>query len=98
MEYLIEILIELILEGSIEISSDEKVPNWIRYPIILFIVLLFTVVIFGMIILGISILKENIYAGLFLIIIGFILLILGIIKFTKKYSRYSYSQPLKYEI
>lgn len=85
MEFLIELLIELILEGSIEISSDEKVPKWIRYPIIVFIVLVFSVVTFGLIIFGIYMLKDNWYAGLFFIIVGLILLVAAVNKFTKKY-------------
>ena len=85
MEFLMELLAELILEGSIAISSDERVPKWIRYIIILFITLLFSVVIFGLVLLGIYILKDNWYAGLFCIIIGLILLVAAVIKFIKKY-------------
>ena len=87
MGLLIELLIDLILEGSIEISKDERAPKWIRYPLIAIITLVFLVVTFGLIILGIFSLKDNLYIGLFFIIIGFILLISGIIKFTKKYIK-----------
>lgn len=87
MEFIIELLVELFLEGSIEISEDERVPRWIRYPIIIFILLLFTIIIFGLIILGIYFLKDNIYAGLFFILVGLIMLMAGTIKFAKKYTQ-----------
>lgn len=87
MEFIIELLVELIIDGSIEISEDERVSKWIRYPIILVIVLLFSIVIFGLIILGIIFLKDYIYAGLFFIVIGVIMLIAGTMKFAKKYTQ-----------
>ena len=85
MEFLIEILLDLLLEGSIEISSDKKISKFIRYPLIVVIILFFAVVIFGILILGIASLNENIYLGLLLIIISLIMLISAIIKFRKIY-------------
>ena len=85
MEFLIEILWDLLLEGSIEISSDKKISKFIRYPLIVVIILFFAVVIFGILILGIASLNENIYLGLLLIIISLIMLISAIIKFRKIY-------------
>ena len=32
MDFIIELVMELLLEGSIEISSNKKVSKWIRYP------------------------------------------------------------------
>jgi len=52
MEFLIEELLNLIFEGSIEISSNKKVSKWIRYPLIVIIILFFSVIIlsiFGLI-------------------------------------------------
>ena len=37
MDDLIEILLELILEGGFELSKCKKVPKWIRYILILII-------------------------------------------------------------
>lgn len=85
MEFLIELLVELILEGSIEISENKRITKWIRYPVIFLIVSIFAIVILGLIILGIYVLKDALYIGLFFIIIGLILLILAIRKFTQKY-------------
>lgn len=85
MEFLIELLLDLIIEGSIEISSNKKVSKFIRYPLIVLIILFFTLFILGLMLLGVIILKENIYFGIFLLIIVLILLISGINKFKNIY-------------
>ena len=85
MELLIEFLVDLILEGSLEISEDEKMPKWIRYICLTIVTLVFGAVTIGLFILGIYVGKENIYVGIFLILIALILLISGILKFGKKY-------------
>ena len=38
MEFIFEMVLELILEGTLEISKNRKVPKIIRYPLIFFIV------------------------------------------------------------
>lgn len=85
MDDVIEFVLELILEGTLELSSNRKVPKWIRYPLIVIISLLFAIVTFGLIILGVISSKENIYIGIFFIVVGLILLVAGIIKVDKIY-------------
>lgn len=85
MEFLIELILELLLEGSIEISSNKKVPKFIRYPLIAIIILFFLLITLGLCIIGISLFNENIYAGLLIIVIDIILVIGAIIKFRKVY-------------
>ena len=85
MEFLIEVLIDLILEGSIYLSTNKKVPAFIRYFLIFFIVLFFVTIIGGLFVLGIVISYQNKVAGLFIIIISLIFLILSILEFRKKY-------------
>lgn len=85
MEFLIEILLDLVLEGSIEISSNKKVAPIIRYPLIALIVLFFAFVIIGLLIIGIFSLKDNIFSGIVIITVSIILLILSIIKFKNIY-------------
>lgn len=83
MEFLIELVLELILEGSMEISSNRKVPKIIRYPLIGLIFLIFLFV-FG-IILFVALIsyKESILFSIFFIIID-IFLVLGFIKKFKE--------------
>lgn len=89
MEFLFEFIAELLLEGSIEISSNKKISKWIRYPLIVILILLFSVVIFGLLTLGIIILNKNILAGIFIIIVSIIMLIGSIIKFKNTYLKKS---------
>lgn len=85
MDLLIEIILELILEGTIEISSNKKTPKWIRYPLSYILIFLISIVIIGMIILGMYTSKENIIISLILIISSIGLTIGFINKFKKHY-------------
>ena len=85
MEFIIELILELLLEGGIEVSSNKKVSKWIRYPLIIFIVTIFLVVIFLILYLGLSLLNNWLLAGIFFLIIGIVMLISAIIKFKKLY-------------
>lgn len=87
MEYIIEAILDLILEGSMEISSNKKISKWIRYPLILFIILFYSIVIIGLFILGLMILKENILFGFFIIVLSLFMLIGSIVKFKKIYGK-----------
>ena len=85
MEYIIELILELFLDGSIVASKNKKVPKPIRYAIILLLVLFFLTVIFLVIFTGFLILKISIIAGIILIGIGIFMFINAIIKFRKSY-------------
>lgn len=70
MELIFEILLELVFEGSVEISKNKKVSKWIRYPLI-FIICLFFLSVFSLLIFtGIISLKKNPYLGVFLILVS----------------------------
>ncbi len=85
MEYIFEFLLELVLEGSIVVSKNRKIPKYIRYPIIIIISLFFIAVIGLIFLAGILSLKENKILGLLFIFIGLFMFIIGIIKFRKTY-------------
>lgn len=85
MELLFEIILDLILEGSIEASLNKKVPKIIRYFLIILICLFFSIVILGLFIIGISFLNKNIYASLLIITVSIVMLIVSIYKFKKIY-------------
>ena len=85
MDLLFELIAELLLEGSMEISSNKKISKWVRYPILALLILFFATVIFGIIILGILITKQNIFGGIFIIVIGLFMLVMSIFQFRKKY-------------
>ena len=85
MEYLLEFILELIFEGSIEISKSSKTPKYIRYPLIVIISLFFISVIGLIFLVGILSLKESVLLGILFISIGIFMFIMGIIKFKKIY-------------
>ena len=82
MEELIEILIELVLEGSLELLKSKKVPKWIR----VIIGLIFISIIIGLIALGLTLLKETIIGGIIIMSVGLFMLI-GITLKIKKYLK-----------
>lgn len=85
MDFIFEILLDLIIEGCFEASTNKKVPKIIRYPLIALIVLFFISIIAGIFILGISLLDKNIYGSLFIIAISIILIIVAIYRLRKIY-------------
>ncbi len=85
MEYIFEFIMELVLEGGIEVSKSSKIPKYIRYPLIGILSLFFIAVIGLVFFTGILSLKENIPSGVFLILVGLFLLIMSVTRFRKAY-------------
>ncbi len=85
MDLLFEFLIELTMEGAIEVSKNKKISNWIRYPLIILIILFFSVVILGIFILGIIVRKDNLFLSILLIALSIFMLTASILKFKKIY-------------
>ena len=88
MEFIFEMVLELILEGTLEISKNRKVPKIIRYPLIFFIVLLFLGVILLIFYTGVlAHQKINKICGIIFISIGIIFFVVSIVKFKKLYLK-----------
>ncbi len=85
MEYIFEFIMELVLEGGIEVSKNSKISKYIRYPLIGILSLFFIAVIGLVFFAGILSLKENILSGILLILVGLYLLIMSVIRFRKAY-------------
>ncbi|MGM9632047.1 MAG: hypothetical protein ACI3XL_03020 [Eubacteriales bacterium] len=85
MEYVFEFLLELLLEGGIEIGKSSKTPEYIRYPLFVIISLFFIAVIGLIFFVGILSLKENILLGILLILIGLFMFIMSVVKLRKTY-------------
>ena len=85
MEYLIEFILELVLEGGLEATKSNKVPKPIRY-IILSIIVLFFIAVIGLIYLtAFLILKQSIIGFILFFLLATFMLISAIIKFKKEY-------------
>lgn len=85
MEYLFEFILELVIEGGIEVSKSRKIPGYIRYPLIGIISLFFVAVIGIIFLAGFLSIKENLFVGIFFILLGLFLFIMSVIKFRKTY-------------
>ena len=85
MDFIIELIFEILFDGLLEISKSNRVPKFIRYPLIIIILLIFILVIGFIFIASILAFKENKLAGLLLIIIDLFLIIGTISKFRKEY-------------
>ena len=85
MEYLIDFILELVIEGSIEASKNKKVPKPLRYVALIIVLLFFICVISLIIFVGILVLKQSIIGGILLILLGIFMVIASVLKFRKMY-------------
>jgi len=79
MDDLIELLIELLIDGSLELLPNKKIPKWLRVILFLFLI----GIILSVIVLGTLILAESLLVGFIIILSGLILLMGFIIKIKK---------------
>lgn len=79
MEFLLEIIFDLIVEGSVEVVKSRKVSKWIRYPVVALISLFIIAIIGFLTFIGFSLIaKEDRYAklgGLICLIFDIIIII-----------------------
>lgn len=85
MDFIFELLFELIFEGALSVSSNKKVSKFIRYPLIAFMILFFLGVIGGIFVLGIFSLKKSVIGGIFVIFVSVMLFTMATVKFIKTY-------------
>jgi hypothetical protein len=86
MDIIIEEILGLIIEGSIEVTKSKKMPKIIRIIFAIFLVLFFSFVLGAIFIAGIFSLKDNLAMGLFCIALGIIFLISMILKVKNAYK------------
>ena len=84
MDFIIELIFEFLFDGMLETSKSNRVPKFIRYPLIIIIILFFILVIGFIFIVSILSFKESIIAGI-LLIIDLFLFVGSIYKFRKEY-------------
>lgn len=85
MEFIFELILELFLESGMEVGKNKKVSKWIRYPILALVIVFFIIVLSLIFFMGIMIFQTNILASLFIIGVGFIMLVGTVLKFRKLY-------------
>ena len=85
MDIIFELLLELVLEGTVELSKSVHVPKFIRYPLIALLALLSIGVIGIIFAVGVWILGENVLLGLLFIALALLMAVMGIRKLRKAY-------------
>ena len=94
MEFIFELVFELLFEGGMEVTSNRKVSKWIRYPLLAIFTLIFGGIIFLIVFMGVSSLENTIIGGLFIIGLGIFMLIACIYKF-RQFCIHEYSNSVK---
>ena len=83
MDFLIELMGEIFIEGLFELATNKKVPKIIRYPLLTLFILLYLAIVLLLIYLGIKLYINNKLASIILwgLAIGLVVItILGIKK------------------
>ena len=86
MEFLIELLGELFIEGAETTAKSRRIPKWVRY-IALVLLILFYLVIIGVIVLVDIVIIRNIDEVPFLLLILMLGITLIVIYLTIKYFK-----------
>lgn len=76
MDLIIEILFNLIFEGSVEAMNRIKIPKIVRYVLIVFFAALLVLIFFALLMLSQYFMKEMLIIGI--IVLAFIALIVGL--------------------
>ena len=84
MDFLIELIGEILIEGSFELATNKKVSKWIRYPLLGILIVLYSMIIFGILFVGINSINENLMLSIILIIISILMLVGTIVAFRRK--------------
>ena len=84
MDFLIELIGEIFIEGLFELATNRKVPKIIRYPLLALFILFYLGIIGLLVLLGIRLYFENKLAALILWILAGGLVIITIVSLRKK--------------
>ena len=85
LDFIIELILDLLFEGSYEISKNKKINKWIRYPFAIIVIMIFLAFIFAIILLGVLLFSENALIGSVIIGLGVYIFIMSTNKFRKVY-------------
>ena len=84
MDFLIELIGEIFIDGLFELATNKKVPKLIRYPLLTLFILLYLALVGLLILLGIRLYFDNKLASFILLGLAIGLLIITIVSIRKK--------------
>lgn len=74
MEEIFEIVLELLIEGSLALCRNKKISRWIRWPIFIVLVLFLAAVIVGIFLFGVYMFHQNIAVSFLFLAVALFLL------------------------
>lgn len=87
MEWLIELIGEILIEGSFELATNKKINKWIRYLLFGILTFLFSLVILGIAYLAIRVWKESVSIALILFGIDLFLIVASFKRIQKEIKK-----------
>lgn len=78
MEFIFELMAELLFEGTVSLSRNRKVPRAVRLLLVLIIVLFFAAVVGLVLYMGIRVFKDSPLAGAAVTAVGIVLLLCAV--------------------
>ena len=87
MDFILDLLIDLVLEDGMEASQNKKIPKGIRYLILTVVVLIYALIIGAVVWFGIETLKDDTAVGVGILIFAVVFLVLCIVKFVNAYKK-----------
>ncbi len=85
MDFILEFLLELVVEGGMEASGNKKLSRWIRYPLMALTILFFLAVIGLIFYIGICVFQEKPMASVIIFLLGAFLLVGAVAKIRQLY-------------
>ena len=83
MDTVLELLLDLFLEGGMEVSKSKQVPKYIRYPVMALVIAILAACIGLILVIGIAMLRDSVLAGLLLIALAGLAAFFGIRRFRR---------------
>jgi hypothetical protein len=87
VDFVIELVLDLLWEGTVALSQSKTIPAWLRYILIGLIALFCTAVFAVIFLVGLLLLQKTILGGLALVGVGIVMAAMGIHKFRKLYLK-----------
>ena len=85
-EFIIELILELIMEGSVSICKSKKVSKWIRYPLIFLVSLIGLGIVGIVLVAAFAVMDDSIIGGLAILAIAIFFLVCMIHEIVKTYN------------
>lgn len=83
MEFLIELILDLFLDGTLEILPNKKIPKWVRYTLGSIAFALIGAVMLAIFVVGALLMPDMLWAGILFEVVGVVFLVAFIRKCIK---------------